>query len=358
LNDCRCDPHADLAAADTREEEWLLEKPNVPDEELIACVRDDYGIRIAAVAFLPIGADRHTAVYRATANDGTPYFLKLRSGHAFDAMTVTIPRLLRDQGIAEILAPIPTRTGELWAELEDFTLILYPFIAGQDGFTVAVSDRQRIELGSAMKHVHTAAIPDEIRARIPEETYSPHWRDRVRMFQRQAEERVFTEPIAAAVAALLRERRETITEVVERAEALARDLRAGSLPNVICHADLHGGNLLLGEDGALWIVDWDTIIRAPKERDLMFIGGGIDNIWPTAREEELFYRGYGDTAIDRAALAYYRYERVVEDIAAYCEELLLTDAWGAGREVAYGYLASNFAPDGTIARAERADPLR
>jgi spectinomycin phosphotransferase len=336
----------------------MLEKPNIPDGRLIACVRDGYGIRIAAVAFLPIGADRHTAVYRATADDGTPYFLKLRSGGAFDAMTVTIPRLLRDQGIPEILAPIPTRAGGLWTGMDAFTLILYPFIAGQDGFAVALSDRQRIALGRAMRRVHTASIPPDVSARIPGETYSPHWRDRVRMFQRQAEEQEFAEPVAAKVAALLREQRGTITDIVERAEALAGVLRVRPLPCVVCHADLHGGNLLIGDDGALWIVDWDTIIRAPKERDLMFVGGGIDTIWPTARDEALFYQGYGESTIDRAALAYYRYERVIEDIAAYCEELLLSDAWGAGREVAYGYLASNFAPDGTIARAYRADPLR
>ena len=30
----------------------------------------------------------------------------------------------------------------------------------------------------------------------------------------------------------------------------------------------------------------------PKERDLMFIGGGVANVWNKPHEETLFYKGY------------------------------------------------------------------
>ena len=43
----------------------------------------------------------------------------------------------------------------------------------------------------------------------------------------------------------------------------------------------------------------------------------------------LFYQGYGQAAVDQTVLAYYRYERIVQDIAAYCQQLLLTDEGGA-----------------------------
>jgi spectinomycin phosphotransferase len=54
-------------------------------------------------------------------------------------------------------------------------------------------------------------------------------------------------------------------------------------------------------------------------------------------------------------LAYYRYERIIEDIAIYCEELLLTDEGGEDREQSLRYLKSNFLPVGTIEIAYRAD---
>ena len=52
----------------------------------------------------------------------------------------------------------------------------------------------------------------------------------------------------------------------------------------------------------------------------MFIGGGQGFAGLTPQEEEgLFYRGYGEAQIDPVAPAYYRYERIVEDIAVFCQ---------------------------------------
>ena len=88
------------------------------------------------------------------------------------------------------------------------------------------------------------------------------------------------------------------------------------------------------------------------ERDLMFVVGGIDEIWKSEREEALFYKGYGKTEINFAALAYYRYERIINDISAYCEQLLLTDTGGADRESAFKSVTENFEPNGMIASAD------
>ena len=89
----------------------------------------------------------------------------------------------------------------------------------------------------------------------------------------------------------------------------------------------------------------------------MFIGAGIDDVWRSAREQALFYQGYGATAIDRQALAYYRYERIVEDIAAYCEQLLLTDQGGEDREEGLRQLVSQFQPGAVIEIAFASDTL-
>ena len=73
---------------------------------------------------------------------------------------------------------------------------------------------------------------------------------------------------------------------------------------MLCHADIHGGNVLIDADGSIYIVDWDDPIMAPKERDLMFIGGGVANVWNNPHEEEVFYKGYGKTEMNMPILAY------------------------------------------------------
>ena len=111
----------------------------------------------------------------------------------------------------------------------------------------------------------------------------------------------------------------------------------------MCHTDIHGGNILITNEDQFYIVDWDIPLLAPKERDLMFIGGGIDDIWKSKRDEAIFYEGYGKMDIDFTVMAYYRYERVIEDLAAYAEQLLSTDEGGADREEAYRRFTDNFA---------------
>ena len=114
----------------------------------------------------------------------------------------------------------------------------------------------------------------------------------------------------------MKEHMPTIQRLVDRAEQLGQKAaKINRLNSCLCHSDIHGGNVLMDENDIIYIVDWDEPIMAPKERDLMFIGGGVANVWNKPHEEEFFYKGYGKTEINMTILAYYRHERIVEDIA-------------------------------------------
>lgn len=95
-------------------------------------------------------------------------------------------------------------------------------------------------------------------------------------------------------------------------------------------------------------MDWDDPIMAPKERDLMFIGGGIANVWNKPNEERLFYKGYGTAEVDSTILAYYRHERIVEDIAEYGHALLLTTAGEEDRQEMYKQFIGMLEPNGVV----------
>jgi spectinomycin phosphotransferase len=324
----------------------MLEKPNLHDAELIACLREAYGLNIVRVAFLPLGADVNTAVYRATADDSTDYFVKLRSG-AFNEMTIIVPKLLHEQGLRQVIAPLPTQSGQLWTPLRDFHVTVSPFIEGQDGYDAPLTDQHWVELGRALKALHTAPLPPAMAARLQRETYADHWRERMKRFQALADTHTFADPVAAEMAVFLRQKRDIVSALVSRAEHLANLLQAQ--PFVLCHADIHAWNVLISSNGQLYIVDWDTLILAPKERDLMFIGGGLfANRRPPSEEARLFYQGYGEAEIDLNTLAYYRFERIVQDAAEFCEQLLMTDEGGQDRANGLRQFTSQFQPGGVI----------
>jgi len=333
----------------------MLEKPDLPNERLAACLQDGYGLRLVDVNFLPLGADRNTAVYRVVAVDGTPCFVKLRSG-AFDELSVALPKFLHDQGIRQVIAPRTAHTGQLWVSLDVFKVIVYPFIEGRNGYEVDLSDRHWGEFGAALKRIHTVEVPPALLRRLRRESYSPQGRESVKTFLGQAEGTEFNDPVAGELAAFLKEKRPAILDLVGRADRLARALQARSPELVLCHSDVHAGNVLVDANDAFYIVDWDDPILAPKERDLMFVGGGQGFGGHTLQEEEtLFYEAYGPVQIDPFALAYYRYERIVQDLAAFCEQIFLTNAHGEDRVQALVFLKSNFLTHNTIEIAYASD---
>ena len=145
----------------------------------------------------------------------------------------------------------------------------------------------------------------------------------------------------------MKEHKKEIYGLVDGAELLGQKIQQESAEFVLCHADIHGGNVLIGANGSIYIVDWDQPVMAPKERDLMFIGGGVANVWNNPHEEEFFYKGYGKTEINMPILTYYRHERIVEDIAEYAQEFLLT-AVEEDRSEMYEQFIAMFEPRGVV----------
>lgn len=332
----------------------MLEKHVLSDLIIISCLNTHYGIEAATLTFLPIGADMNASVYKVQALDQTSYFIKLKQGHHHDT-SVEIVELLQSVGIQQIIPPIKTIHGKPTQPIEDYTLIVYPFVDGQDGFSRNLTEDQWIKLGEALRQVHEITVPPSIQNRIRRETYSPKWRDAVRSIYIHIEADPIANEIGLKLQKFMKKNMLDIRRLVDRSEQLGKKLQDYSLKFVLCHSDIHGGNVLMDENSHIYIVDWDEPIMAPKERDLMFIGGGVGNVWNKPLEEKLFYNGYGKTEINSTALAYYRHERIVEDIAIYSRELLLTTAGGEDRLEMYRQFISMFEPRGVVDIAFQTD---
>ncbi|MEO8354825.1 MAG: aminoglycoside phosphotransferase family protein, partial [Chloroflexota bacterium] len=122
---------------------------------------------------------------------------------------------------------------------------------------------------------------------------------------------------------------------------------------------IHPGNLFIDASGTLFIIDWDYPILAPKECDLMFIGGGQGHVGVTAEEEEMhFYRYYGASPIDPLAMAYYRYERNLYDISVECTRIFSSTLGDQDRARSLEIITWLFLPNSSIDRAYASDQAR
>ena len=332
----------------------MPEKIDLQDEIFIHFLQDQYGLQAPEVTFLRQGGDINAAAYRVITKDNRTYFLKLLRG-VFDETSVRVSRFLYDQGICQINAPITTVDNRLWTQLEGFHAVLYPFIEGQNAFEVALTAPQWVNFGAALRAIHAAKLPAELDGLVRREVYSPHWQERVGTLLEYAQKDTFADPIAARYARILAAKSGEILHFVQVAELLGAALKTQERKYVLCHSDIHAGNLRASPDGNLFIIDWDHPVLAPKERDLMFIGGGVGSAWNRPHEEEYFYAGYGRTEIDPVALAYYRFERIVQDIAEWGELTLFTDKGGKDRARALQGLIRWFSPNDVVAMAYKAE---
>jgi spectinomycin phosphotransferase len=295
---------------------------DLPDETLRTALAARYGLAVAELTFLPLGHDSSAWVYRVRTADGTPYFLKARR-RVTNPSSLLVPRYLHDQGVGQVIAPLPTMTQTLWTEAEGYALIVYPFVAGTTGMDHGMAPRQWIDYGAILRQIHATPIAPDLAPIMRRESFVPAEAETVQQLDGHLGGRTFADPSAQALATFWHERRDDIHTLVERAEDLGRRLARTAPAFVLCHADIHTANVLLDAGGQVWIVDWDETLLAPKERDLMFVmGGGISRALVGPREEELFFQGYGATTVDPLALAYYRYAWAVSDIGAYGAEVV------------------------------------
>src|SRR6266581_6075151 len=107
----------------------MRKPPSIAEEQLRACLQNQYDLIPVTLEFLPLGLDYHAGVYRVVSEQGSAYLLKVTSRPLYEPR-YQVPRYLNDQGITSVVAPLPTRSGGLWAKLVNWTVIVYPFING------------------------------------------------------------------------------------------------------------------------------------------------------------------------------------------------------------------------------------
>lgn len=291
----------------------MIDKPDVDEGLLAAEVAAAWAVDVADLVFMPVGLDGNAWAYRLDTSDGRRYFLKMRRGE-FTPSAVLLPGFLRAQGVRQVVAPIDLPGGGAGRAFGDHQLLLYPFHDGGSRWGRGLTDRQWIEYGEFLGRLHAVTPSADIAAVLPHETYRSSAGERLRNLGGQAAASDILSAFWDRYAAALHRLSDTVDDLASR-------VTRGR--HVVCHADIHPGNLIADGDGPLHVVDWDAPILAPRERDLMFVFSQDFGDHPiNAHRAELFGRGYGPLEPDQTLLSYYRGERHLDDVAVFLGSIL------------------------------------
>ena len=328
----------------------MLEDPELDSGELAAVLRDAYAIQPTSFTFVP-GYDMQAASYDVVAADGR-WFAKVRFGSVVHA-PLEVPRALLDAGVSNVLAPVRTLDSALSHPMDDGrALVVYPFVTGRNAVAAGMTADQWRTFGTSLRAVHDSGLEAHFADRLPAETFA------VPSAALATEVLVQTpsvdSPAAVRLRAFLVQHSGRIGALLERAGQLGAQLRDRHFERVLVHSDIHAGNVLVADDGRILLVDWDGPMLAPRERDLLFVIGSRIARDVQPREHAWFFEGYGDVPVDREAIVYYRYERIIEDIGEFARSVFGDRLPEASRESQVALVERFFEPGGIVESVEHA----
>jgi hypothetical protein len=241
---------------------------------------------VASVEYRPVGWGSHHWEVADTA--GCRWFVtvdelarkRLSEGEPLAAgfgrlrAALAAARDLRDCGRMFVVAPVPARDGGPAARADDgFAVAVYPFIDGQ-GFEWGEfsSSAHRLGVLDLVAAVHTA--PASASRHAMADDFAVPCRDELEAACELAGDVADCGPYARAVSLLVRQHAAPVQRLLDRYDRLVMQARAAPARAVLTHGEPHQGNTMLTADGCWLLIDWDTALVAPPERDLWNLDPG------------------------------------------------------------------------------------
>ena len=295
------------------------------DNRLIDILERAYGLQVVHLAYLKQAWVAHC--YAVDSAGSGRFFLKFyeqeRQARLYarniEFYLSLCDQLVHKQLLPAVACPVPTLSGPFALSLEGHLLILFHWIEGQTVGFERLADDVLIKAATAVGRLH-ASTPQVEWPDPPRERFDlPFEQDLQRDLDLLSEITSADSAGKQGLRELLLPRRDEILGLLGRLRELQARARARDAEPVICHTDLHGGNMILDDQGTLHLVDWEGAWLAPPEHDLFFFE------WDE-RFETLFLPRYEDAfrpvCLDRETFAFYHTRRNLEDLAEWVVRIL------------------------------------
>jgi aminoglycoside phosphotransferase (APT) family kinase protein len=267
----------------------LTPPADLPESVLRPALERNWGIRAASVQYRAVGWGSHH--WAVTGEAGSRWFvtadeLENKRVSQSEPLTEGFRRLraalsaamgLRECGRTFVVAPVPGRDGEPLAQVSRrFGVAVYPFVQGQSfewaGFSSPAHRRAVLDLLAA---THTA--PPEVRERAVADDFRVPHRDALEAAWEPGSDASDRGPYGRPATRLVQQYALPLQRLLARYDHLVTAARTQPARTVLTHGEPHPGNTMLTVDG--WVlIDWDTALAAPPERDLWSLDPGDGSV--------------------------------------------------------------------------------
>jgi spectinomycin phosphotransferase/16S rRNA (guanine(1405)-N(7))-methyltransferase len=260
---------------------------DLPENTLAEALAAGWGMRVAALNYLPVGWGSHH--WDAVDSRGSRWFItvdelenkrvsadeSLDDGFARLRASLRSAAALRKAGCEFVIAPVIANDAESLLRFgARFAVAVYPFTEGRTFRWDEWTAEGRTGTLSMVAAVHLA--PERVRAVALREEFWVPFRDQLEAAC-GGREPAECGPYTRATFRLLREHGAAVRRQLTQYDRLAGAARARPERYVLTHGEPHPGNTMLTADG--WrLLDWDTVLVAPPERDLWALDTGDGSV--------------------------------------------------------------------------------
>ncbi|WP_020387434.1 phosphotransferase enzyme family protein [Kribbella catacumbae] len=261
-----------------------VEPAEIPCDLVTRILSEHWGFRATKVAYAPIGFGSHhwiaseagSARWFVTADRLDPWGSGLGSTAeqvkgAIEAAAHTAKELA--EGCYEfVVAPLPDRTGRLVSEvLPGWTLVVLPYLQGWSTPDGAWDNpAERAEIAGILGRLHTATPPEALQRW----DFAVPGRDALLAALADLDQPWSSGPYSEATRLRLAGALDHLRARLAHYDALVREIEASDDPWVVTHGEPNSANVLRTTDGRMRLIDWDSVLLAPRERDLAAVLGG------------------------------------------------------------------------------------
>lgn len=226
----------------------------------------------------------------------------------------------------KITYPLRTIKGEYKCDNGDFIFLLSKYIEGSDFTGKEIQRNRAIELATIISELHSYGGEIPLATKELEDDFGINFSSSLK--------RIINDPsLKDDIRRLILPYINNINIAIVSLECYATILKNKKVSRVLCHTDIHEGNLI--ETGNnLVLIDWEGLILAPREADFFDIK---NKEW-----SDIFFEKYKEThtnyKIDEDCLRFYQLKRTLVDIWEFVEQLQFDQLTEEERALSLSYL--------------------